>query len=878
MMNKKEIHPPRWAEKFLSWYCKPSLLEDLQGDLNEYFQRNLRAKGAGRARFIYILDVFKFLRLYTIRKPEFINLIINWIMLGSYIKTSGRSIMRNKLFSTINIVGLSVSMSVGLLMIGILSDVFSYDKFHKDNDRIYRVTSQHEYMGKKDRKAVATTSLLAGKEITQNFAGLEKSVILNRELFGDVINGEKTIPLYGLWASESFFDFFSFNLIEGNAAAVLKEPFSLVLTESSAHKLFGDENAIGKTVQYLDESYTVTGIAQDVPKFSHIKFDMLASLSTREVLYKDLSRETAWNNIWNTYVYILLPKNINPESLEATLDQLSAKYDPTLVNIKIKLSLQPMNNIMISDEYGNQLGPTFGSTTLWIFIAVSFIVILSACFNYTNLSIARAMKRAREVGIRKLVGARKGSVFAQFVIEAVIISLVALMFAFLLFFLLRPHLISLQYDLQKILILDLSLPVIGYFIAFAIIIGISAGILPALFFAKIDAIKVLKNTSSIKLFQKISLRKALVVFQYTVSIIFITSTLIIYKQYKHFLAYDLGFSTENILNIETQGNKADIVKSELSQLPEVKYIAQSNMLPGVGNYWSMPLRYPGQPEDSTNVLYNIVDENYLTLHNHQFLAGRNFLPKPDSAVKTEVIVNERLLKRLNIAKEPIDAIGKIVEIEREHKRVMIIGVVKDFTYGKADTENTQEVMFCQGSGSLRYLNVNILSNDWPGTHAKIESIWKKIDPIHPLQAKFYTEELEESFSGLKASIKLGGFLAVLAISIASLGLLGMIVFTTETRIKEISLRKVLGASEGKLIYLLGKGFFTLLLIATVIALPATYYLWNNILLINMVNHQSIGLPELFGGVIAILLIAAIMIGSQTFKVASTNPAEVLKNE
>jgi ABC-type antimicrobial peptide transport system permease subunit len=769
-------------------------------------------------------------------------------------------------------------MAVGLLMIGILSDVFSYDKFHKANDRIYRVTSQHEYMGKKDRKPVATTSLLAGKEITQNFAGIEKSVILNRELFGDVTKGDKTIPLIGLWASESFFDLFSFKLIEGNAATVLKEPFSLVLTESSAHKLFGDEDPMGKTVQHFDESFTVTGIMQDVPKFSHIKFEMLASLSTRDVLYKDFARETAWNNIWNTYVYILLAENINPESLKANLQQLSAQYDPTLLNSKIKLSLQPMNTIMISDDYGNQLGPTFGSTTLWIFIAVSVIVILSACFNYTNLSIARAMKRSREVGIRKLVGARKSNVFAQFVIEAVVISLIALAVAFLLFFLLRPHLISLQYDLQKILVLDISLPVIGYFIAFAIIIGVGAGVFPALFFARMDAVNVLKNISSIKLFRNISMRKALIVFQYSISIVFITSTLIIYKQYSHFLAYDLGFTTENILNIEMQGNKADVLNGELSQIPEVKNMSQSNMLPGVGNYWSMPLRYPKLPGDSTNVQFNTVDNNYLTLHNHTFLAGRDFLARPDSAAMIEIIVNESLLKRLSIAANPLDAIGEVLETGREHERVMIIGVVKDFTYGKADEANTPEVMFRQGGTELRYLNINVLANDWPATHAKIKSIWKKIDPIHPFQAKFYSEELEESFNGLEASIKLGGFLAILAISIASLGLLGMIVFTTETRIKEISLRKVLGASEGKLIYLLGKGFFALLLIATLIALPATYFLWNNVLLINMVNHDSIGLPELFGGVIAILLIAAIMIGSQTFKVARTNPAEVLKNE
>jgi ABC-type antimicrobial peptide transport system permease subunit len=877
MEPKQNIQPPNWATRFLSWYCKPELLEDLQGDLNEYFDRNVKSSGIRKAKLIYVLDVFKFLRLYTIRKPEFINFLLQGIMIGSYIKTSGRTLVRNKLFSIINIVGLSLSMSVGLLMITLINDVLSYDKFHTHNDRIYRVNSQYENLGEKDHKALATTSLLAAQEISENFTGIEKSVILNREFFGDIITTDKTIPLNGLWASESFFDFFSFRLLQGNAATALKEPFSLVLTETSAHRLFGRENALGKTVTYLDDLYTITGIAQDVPKFSHMKFEMLGSLSTREVLYKDLPREHAWNNIWNTYIYVLLPEHTNLEIIHTNLNRLSTKYNQTIEHTKIQLALQPMSNIMISEAYGNQLGPTFGSTTLWIFIAISLIVILSACFNYTNLSIARALKRTREIGIRKVIGAKKSSVFSQFMIESIIISFIALAFAFLLFLVLRPHLISL-FDLQKTLLLHLSPQVIGYFIAFAIIVGISAGVFPAIFFARINAINVLKNTASVKLFGSISLRKTLIVFQYSISIMFITSTLIMFKQYSHFLAYDLGFSTKNILTIKMQGNKSEALKKELAELPEVKTIAQSTMLPGAGIYWATPLRYPAQA-DSANVFYNAVDENYLPLHNHVFLAGRNFLAKSESAAETEIIVNEHLLKRFNIANQnPVDAIGEVLELGREHTRVTIIGVIKNFTYGKANNHESQEVIFRYSNTSPKYLNVSILSSDWHATHAKIESIWKNLDTVHPLEAKFYSAELEETFSEFKASLKLGGFLATLAICIASLGLLGMIVFTTETRLKEISLRKVFGASEIRLIYLLGKGFLLLLLISSAIALPITYFLWNNVLLPDIINHSSIHLPEFFGGVIGIVLIAVLMIGSQTFKVAYANPAEVLKNE
>jgi hypothetical protein len=229
-MKKQSMHPPRWAERFLEWYCRPALLEDLQGDLHEYFERNLKTKGLRRARLIYIMDVFKFFRSYTVRKPEFINLLIHWIMIGSYIKTSGRSIVRNKLFSGINIIGLAISMCVGLLMIAFVSDLFSYDDFHEKGERIYRVnttdqrTDQHPF-------SLATSSVKAGRKIQETISGIEKVTLLRRGLGGDAKVGEATIPISGIWADEAFFSVFSFPLLQGDMKTALKEPYSIVLTE-----------------------------------------------------------------------------------------------------------------------------------------------------------------------------------------------------------------------------------------------------------------------------------------------------------------------------------------------------------------------------------------------------------------------------------------------------------------------------------------------------------------------------------------------------------------------------------------------------------------------------------------------------------------------
>ncbi|MBI1768603.1 MAG: ABC transporter permease [Bacteroidetes bacterium] len=798
-------------------------------------------------------------------------------MLGSYIKTSGRNIVRNKLFSTINIVGLAISMSVGLMMIGVLSDIFSYDKFNEHHSRIYRVTSDYKYLNERGN-TLATTSLKAAKAIEENFSIPEEVAIFHHGFEGDLKAGEKAIPLKGYWANESLFKVFSFHLLKGNPATALKAPYSVVLTETSALKLFGNEEPLNKVIALGKEQYSVTGVMKDLPKFSHVHFDMLGSLSTNEILSKDSKDEMAWDNVWGTWVYLLLPPNANLRNLKTNLDQLSAKEDPSVKNTHVELSLQALDGIMLGPDLGNQIGKTMGGSMVWIFGGLAFVVILSACFNYTNLSIARSLRRTREVGIRKVIGALKSHVISQFVVEAVLISIGSLLVSLLLFLLLRPYFLSVEESLQAMLSLQLSPVLIAYFVLFAIVVGMAAGFFPALFFSKINAIHALKDLSAGLGFKKLTTRKVLIVFQYSISIILITSTVIIYKQYKHFLAFDLGFKTENILNISLQGNKPEVLKKELNELPEVKEISQSVMVTSVGNYWGTYMKYYTNPDDSAMVYYNTVDEHYLPLHEHKLIAGRNFNPKLDSANETEVIVNQAVLKRFKIMEQkPEKAIGEIVKVD--HKDVQIIGVMQDFHYGRANNRNMENEVILRYSSKKAYLlNVKIESADILATHAKIEAIWRKIDPVHTLDAKFYSEQIEKSFAGLKASVKVAGFIAFLAIGIASLGLLGMVVFTTETRLKEISIRKVLGANEASLLFMLGKGFFLLLMIASAIGLPITYLFFDQLLFQELANHAPIAFGDLFIGAGAILVVAISMICLQAFKASRANPAQVLKTE
>jgi ABC-type antimicrobial peptide transport system permease subunit len=537
--------------------------------------------------------------------------------------------------------------------------------------------------------------------------------------------------------------------------------------------------------------------------------------------------------------------------------------------------LQPLKDVVLGKDLSNSIGLTMEHTMVWIIGALAFIVMLSACFNYTNLSIARAFRRSREVGIRKVIGALRGHVLAQFLAEAVMIALLALVLSLGFFFILRPFFLSISPNLSRLVSLDLSWPLVLSFVVLAILVGLIAGLLPAVFFSRINAIQVLRNLTSFKVFRHVTVRKALITVQYTLSLAFIAATFIGYKQYRYFLTIDLGFNTANILNIDLEGNKPDAFVNALKELPEVNGVSGSQMVTSVGNYWSTGMKYL-DPTDSITVYYNAVNEHYLPLHGHKLLAGRNFTPTAPDAVESEVIVNQQVLKHFNIGQnDPQKALGEFVTVNL--RKMQIIGVVKDFHYGKVDSQ-IEPVVFRYMAKPEGFVNVSITATDLPETMKRIEAAWKTVDRIHPINAHFYDEQIERAYSEFSAMLKILGFLAILAVSIASMGLLGMVVFTTETRLREVSIRKVLGASMAQLMFLLSRGFLLLLGIAALIALPATYFFFDQVVLTLFAYHAPLGIGELALSFGLVLLIALFMTSSQMVKVARSNPAEVLKGE
>jgi putative ABC transport system permease protein len=807
-------------------------------------------------------------------------------MIGSYFKTSGRSLMRNKLFSSINIVGLAISMSVGLLLIAFVLDLRSYDRFHQKGERIYRITSVATFKGEQGGK-FASTSVKTGKLIRQKVSGVEEVAILQNDFLQDAQVGDNILPVKGFWAEPSLFRVFTFPMLEGNPATALRDPYSVVLTETAAKKLFGIQSALGKTIKFDTLDYQVTGVMKDVPFFSHLSFEVLVSFSTIEQTSKNDKSFGEWTSMFSNSVYLLLPENADRASIQSQLGTMAREENLAGENTKIQLELLPLYNIVVgenlrSGSMSGTIGPHMPPVVLWILGGLALVVILSACFNYTNLSIARATRRLKEVGVRKAIGAGKSQVWQQFLAEAVMISLAALLLSYFLFIVLRPELINMAPEMQRTVKLELTPLMVAAFIVFSVAVGIIAGLMPAVFFSRVSAIHALGNGSSVKIFKQVTLRRALVVIQYTVTLIFITTTAVGYVQYKNLLAFDLGFNTENILNINMQGNKPDALLKELSEMPEVTALSRSLIITSVGNAWGGYMRYKDS-RDSVLAMTNHVDQNYLALHGYKLIAGGNFIARPTTAkAVSEVIVNEAFLKRFNIGRgDPAKAIGESVTFSNfkvNGRRMTIVGVIRDFHYGKLDNLVGPVAFMSWTPEDGAIINAKIQSAGMAGTRAKIESAWKKIDRVHPFRAEFYDEAIEDAYSEFSTMIRIIGFLSFLTISIASMGLFGMVVFTTETRLKEIGIRKVIGASTASLIYLLSRGFLLLLSVSALIALPVTYLFFENVVLRNFPYHTPVQIAELLAGLLAVVLIACLVIGSQTVKAAESNPAKVLKSE
>lgn len=778
-------------------------------------------------------------------------------MLKNYLKIALRTLSRHKLFSFINIFGLALSMSVCMIVMIRIKDQLSYDSFHPHANRTYRILS--EVSNKKGDKFTMASSPLPLKEYLGK--SVEDGVQLYPAVNEKASSEEKQLVVRGAFTGPSFFNVFGFELSAGNEQAALKSPNSIVLSHDAAVKFFGTGNAIGKVLSFEKiGDIVVTGVLDKKGK-SHIDYDAYISIST--VAAAELSN---WNSFEKNYTYVLL-KNKQPVSeLNNSLAQVAALITKDAKQGSFGFKAQPLNDITpAKQELLNDIGGGGGWGKLWAEIGIALIILIAACFNYTNLTIARALTRAKEAGIRKVAGAVRHQLFTQYIIESIVIALFALGVAtFFLQLILQYQPFNDGYEMVPVV--DIDVKIILWFVLFAIATGAVAGAMPAWILSAFKPVEVLKNLSTQKLFGNLSLQKTLIVFQFSLSLVIIIFLSAFYRQFTFLGSADNGFKTGNVLAVSLNGADHTLFANEAARIAGVEQIAPLSTNFGRDATGTMY----ASVEKGTQPLqlqYYFADAGLLQTMGLKLIAGTNFPGNQEQYI----LLNETAAKAFGFKN---DAAGKFIWIN-DSTQLQITGVVKDFYYAGAG-RNIGPMALRQKAGSYNVVNISVAAANKDKLVAQLEAAWTKTNPGKPFTYSWLDKELR-AMNSQRATISLLGFLAFMTITIACLGLLGLVIYTVETKRKEISIRKVIGAEVQQLMLLLSKGFIKLLLIAGLIAMPIGYVM-SFVFLQAFATRIELGMSWLLLCFVFLLIAGLFTILSQTYRAAIANPVNSLKNE
>ncbi len=866
-------HAPYRSLQFLKWFCPPSLYESIEGDLLQQFEDDVSVRGLQKARRQFTLNVLRFFQPEIILRNHYTLPAMRTVLLLNYIKISFRNLRKHSSFSAITIFGLAISMSLCLISIMSIRDQLGYDTFHPHTERTFRIiTEVKNQSGEKFR--LASTPLPLAAQLEKEYQVTERTVQLYPALSDNVRFEKREFSLQGAFTDPAFFHVFGFDLESGDKYTALNDVNSIVLSKATAVKFFGKVDPLGQTLT-MDKfgSFVVTGVLKPSAK-SHISYDVyvpmarVAALEDQQVIHAALDE---WNVIDVAYTYALIPEHHDRDQLDAALAQISDKLTASSEGKgSISFETQALNRITPGkEELQNDI--TRGQS--WAGIAgvagVTLIILLSACFNYTNLSLARSLSRGKEVGIRKLVGARRRQLFSQFIIESVLLSLIAVAIAYQILQLMI-HYAPFSSEVIPDIAMDMKL--IISFIAFGLVTGVIAGIIPAWLLSSLQPARVLKSLSNIKLLGGFNLHKSLLIFQFGLSLVLVILVSVTYKQFNYMATASYGFKKDNLISISLNHAEAQPLSNALLQLSGVKQVSATSAKLGKHTSGRVEIKKQ-QGEEGIETDYYFVDQHFISTMGLTLLEGRSFPDVLSSDKEEYIMINEQVLKKLKISKE--EAIGTNVIIDTRTK-VQVIGVLKDFNY-KSLSFSIQPMMLRYHPDAFAFVQIEInQGTDKEAIIKNIEQIYTRLNPGQVFSYSWFDQELYEQ-NAAWSTVSLLGFLAFMTSSIACLGLLGMVVYTARTRKKEMSIRKVMGADVIDLIVLLSRSFMKLLFIAGGVALPFGYVL--GILFLQLfAYHVSIDPFTLMGGFLALLLIGLVTISSQTIKTARVNPTDNLRSE
>ncbi len=874
MRPSKIPSPPRlavWLVKHLERYQTDHAIF---GDMQEVFTRTCRERS-------YILACIWYWgqSLDAAVKNILFNLKWRFIMFGNYLKIALRYLTRQKGYSFINITGLAIGMACAIFILLWVQDELSYDGFHENKDNIFRVAALFKEEG--NEIYGDQTSAPVAPFLKNNFPEIQESTTVN---FGWLTGNSRNIIKFGeksfytddlILTDPSFFDIFSFPFLKGDKNTALDNPDSAILTRSTAEKCFGSENPMNKTIQVDGNPMIVTGVVADVPQNSHLQFDVVLPLTS----VKNTNRGFFLTK-WDSYgfgTYVTLQDGVAIKELDRKIKDLIRNNDPNFGDTAAYIFLQPLSKIRLFNVDGSVGFMRY----VYIFSTIAVIILLIACFNYMNLSTARSDKRAKEIGLRKIVGSKRANIVRQFFSESLLYAFISFLISILIVILFLPQFNELT---GKRIAFDYANPVllIG-FVFIALLTGIIAGSYPALYLSSFIPIEILNKSKSTGV-KKSPLRKVLVVFQFALSIGLIISMTIVSSQVRYMRNAEIGFEKDNVITLPISGKIENIFesfKNELKQNPGIVSVSLKSSGPLRSGGTSGTISWEGKkPDQQINWCHPMVDHDYFKTLNMKIVEGRDFSREIQSDLKEGFILNEEAVRQGNIE----DPIGKQITVNGENG--IIIGVVKNaqlsslrFTiqpvvYHLSQTFREQfQTLFVKIDSGKDDRQFDKIS----ASLAHIERVCKKFMPDAPFEYQFLDESLGNQYNREIRISRILNTFTVLAIFLSCLGLLGLTSFMAEQRTKEIGVRKVLGASITGIVILLSKEFAKWVLLANVIAWPLAYYLMNKWLQ-EFANRINIGMGTFIASAVIAFIIAQFTVSFLTIKAALANPIESLQYE
>lgn len=792
-------------------------------------------------------------------------------MIKSYLLVALRTLRRNKLHASINIIGLAIGMACCILITLFVQFELSYDRQNKNADRIYRMAINLE-ANNWAISAFPIGSLLKDKfPEVESFTRIKPSEIFVLNAANETKNKERVF-----FADSSVFDVLDIQLEKGNPTTALAEINSMVITAKKAKAYFGDEDPIGKTLTLLNDKkeYRITGIFKPLPAASHVHMDMMVS-SDNFAPMKPGSPQ-GWNYLTNHYTYLVLPAGIDHVAFGKKISEFMDKYQElTPEQPRNQILLQPITSIHLYSNRGLEVEANGNVNTVYIMSAVAFFILIIACINFMNLTTAQSLKRAREVGIRKVVGSRKAQLVFQFLSESVVISFIALVLSSALLVLILPQFNMLSGKELVINPLENGL-VILIFVAITFFVGVVAGTYPAFFLSGFKPTAVLKGNFVSNLKGQL-LRKGLVVFQFAIAFVIMVGTYIIYAQLDFMLNKNMGFDREQtvVLTMPRDSVGDESVKNEMKRLAGVEAVTRFGEVPGkmvrTSGFW-----FEGAKDNKAENMYHFSgDVDLLQTLNMKMKTGEYFRPDTKQFYK-EFVLNETAVKHLGWTNE--NAIGKLINFgERGTDPGKVIGVIEDFHFKHLHDKIDPLVMFLEPHYEGQFMAVKVKSNNIKEMMAQIEQTWKRILPQYEFEYQFLDETFDKLFDQEKRLGQLFGIFSGLAIFVSCLGLFGLASFTMEQNKKSVAVRKVMGATVSNIVVMMSKDFLRLVIIGLVIAAPVAYYFmskWLNGFAYNVGFTWIVYLYAALAG----LLVAFATVSYHSLKAATSNPVNALKDQ